>query len=152
MSTSKVWYIPHHAVFHPSNPEKIRVVFDCSAEWHGISVSKSLISRPDLTNQIIGVLIKFREEPVAAMTDVEAMFYQVFVVEKHRSLLSFLWWENGNCDLSTQSCHTNVHVFDEASSPSWSNYELQKIAADNENKYGSEVAETLRNNFLWMTC
>ena len=32
----KVWYIPHHAVFHPSNPGKVRVVFDCSAEWYGI--------------------------------------------------------------------------------------------------------------------
>ena len=90
-------------MFHPSRPGKIRVGFDCSVEWYGISVNKSLISGPDLTNQIIGVLIKFREEPVAVMADIEAMFYQVFVAEKHRSLLSFLWWENGNCDLSPQS-------------------------------------------------
>ena len=81
-----VWYIPHHAVFHPSRPGKIMVVFDCRAEWHGISVNKFLISGPNLTNQIIGVLIKFREEPVAVMADIEAMFYQVFVAEKHRSL------------------------------------------------------------------
>ena len=26
----KVWYLPHHGVYHPRNPEKIRVVFDCS--------------------------------------------------------------------------------------------------------------------------
>ena len=51
------------------------------------------------------------------MADIEAMFYQVFVAEKHRSLLSFLWWENGNCDLSPQSYHMNVHVFGGASSP-----------------------------------
>ena len=143
----KVWYIPHHAMFHPSRPGKIRAVSDCSAEWHGISLNKSLTSGPDLTNQIIGVLIKFREEPVAVMADIETMFYQVFVAEKHRSLLSFLWWENGNCDLSPQSYHMNVHVFGGASSPSCSNYALRKTAADNENKYRSEVAETLRNNF-----
>ena len=41
----------------------------------------------------------------------------------------------------------NVHVFGGASSPSCSNYALRKTAADNENKYRSEVAETLRNNF-----
>ena len=130
-----------------NRPGKIRVKFNCSAEWHGISVNKSLISGPDLTNQIIGVLIKFRQEPLAVMADTEAMFYQVFVAEKHRSLLSFLWWENGNCDLSPQSYHMNVHVFGGASSPSCSNYALRKTAADNENKYRSEVAETLRNNF-----
>lgn len=28
---SKTWYIPHHGVYHPRKPIKIRVVFDCSA-------------------------------------------------------------------------------------------------------------------------
>ena len=52
---------------------------------------------PDFTNQIIEV--KFRKELVAVMADIEAMLYQVIVVEKHRSLLSFIWWETGNCNL-----------------------------------------------------
>ncbi len=29
----KVWYIPHHGVYHPRKPEKIRVVFDCGATY-----------------------------------------------------------------------------------------------------------------------
>ena len=81
----KVWYIPHIAVFHPSRPRKLRVMFYYSAECHDISVNKSLISGPDLTNQIIGVLVRFRKEPVALMTDIEAIFYQVFVAEKQKS-------------------------------------------------------------------
>ena len=28
----KVWYIPHHGVYHKDKPEKIRIVFDCSAK------------------------------------------------------------------------------------------------------------------------
>jgi len=31
----KVWYIHHHGVHHPKKPEKIRVVFDCSAKFAG---------------------------------------------------------------------------------------------------------------------
>ena len=31
----KTWYIPHHGVFNPNKPGKIRVVFDCSAEVDG---------------------------------------------------------------------------------------------------------------------
>nr|XP_046184366.1 uncharacterized protein LOC124013855 [Oncorhynchus gorbuscha] len=27
------WYIPHHGVYHPQKPGKIRVVFDCSAKF-----------------------------------------------------------------------------------------------------------------------
>ena len=25
-----VWYVPHHAVFHPPKPGKLRIVFDCA--------------------------------------------------------------------------------------------------------------------------
>ena len=32
-----VWYIPHHGVYHPKKPGKIRVVFDCSADYKGES-------------------------------------------------------------------------------------------------------------------
>ena len=143
----KVWYIPHHVVFHPNKPRKLWVAFDCSAEWHGTSVNKSLMSGPDLTNQIISVLVKFRKEPVAVTADIEAMFYQVFVAEKHRSRLSFLWWENGNYNLLIQTYHMNVHVFGGTSSLSCSNYALRKTAAYNETKYGTKVTETRRNNF-----
>ena len=55
----------------------MRIGFNCSAEWPGISVNKSLMSGPDIINQIIGVLVKFREEPVAVIADIDAIFYQV---------------------------------------------------------------------------
>ena len=31
----KVWYIPYHGVYHPHKPNKIRGVFDCSAQFKG---------------------------------------------------------------------------------------------------------------------
>ncbi len=27
------WYLPHQSVFHPQKPDKVRVVFDCAAEY-----------------------------------------------------------------------------------------------------------------------
>ena len=35
----KAWYIPHHGVYHPKKPDKIRVVFDCSAKFAGTSLN-----------------------------------------------------------------------------------------------------------------
>ena len=70
--SGKTWYIPHHGVVHPAKPEKVRVVFDCSAEYRGTSLSNQLISGPDLTNQLDGVLARFKEEPVAFIADVVA--------------------------------------------------------------------------------
>ena len=52
--------------------KKIRVVFDCSARFNGVSLNKSLMSGPDLTNQIVGVITRFREESVVIMGDIEA--------------------------------------------------------------------------------
>ena len=81
------------------------------------------------------------------MTDIEAMFYQKFVADQHRNLLSFLWWENGDINEQPQHYHMNVHVFGGTSSPSCSNYALRRTARDHEQKYGKEVADTLRGDF-----
>ena len=69
--------------------EKIRVVFDCSAEYQGKSLNQQLFQGPDLTNNLIGVLIRFRKYEVAYMTDVESMFHQVKCPENDRDLLRF---------------------------------------------------------------
>lgn len=69
-SNQQVWYIPHHGVYHPKKPNKIRVVFDCSAQFKGESLNKHLLQGPDMTNNLTGVLCRFRKEPVAFMCDV----------------------------------------------------------------------------------
>ena len=61
---SPVWYIPHHGLFHPKKPSKIQVVFDCSAVVKGESLSKHLLQGPDLTNNLPGVLCRFRRKRV----------------------------------------------------------------------------------------
>ena len=58
--SGKTWYIPHHGVYHPSKPGKIRVVFDCSAQFNGRSLNKELLTGPDLTNPLMGILTRFR--------------------------------------------------------------------------------------------
>ena len=55
----ETWYIPHHSVYHPKK-QKIRVVFDCSARFKGSSLNDQLLSEPDLTNNLLGVLCRFR--------------------------------------------------------------------------------------------
>ena len=100
------WSLP------PSKRDKIRVVFDCSAEYKGEALNKHLLQGPDLTNKLVGVLSRFRQEPVAFMADIEAMFLQVHVTECYQDLLRFLWWENGNLISSIQDDSSPFRVRD----------------------------------------
>ena len=53
--------------------------------------TEELESGPDLTNQLVGVLIRFRVKSVAFMAVIQAVFYQIKVPEKQISFLKFLW-------------------------------------------------------------
>jgi hypothetical protein len=118
-----VWYIPHHGVYHPRKPEKIRVVFDCSVNYKGESLNDHLLQGPDLTNQLVGVLFRFRKDSTAFMCDVEAMFHQFKVVEVHRNFLRFLWWEDGDTSKRPIEYRMTVHLFGAGSSPGCANFE-----------------------------
>ena len=47
---NKLWYLPHHGVYHHVKPNKIHVAFNCSAEYAGRSINKELLVGPDLAN------------------------------------------------------------------------------------------------------
>lgn len=64
-----LWYLPHHAVFHPHKPDKLRVVFDCAARFRGTSLNDQLLHGPDLTNNLFGVLEGFRQDPIALVSE-----------------------------------------------------------------------------------
>ena len=130
------WFIPHHGIYHPSKSDKICVVFDCSAACNGVTINEKLMSGPDLTNQIISTFVKFRRDFLEVMADIEAIFYQVFVADQYRNLLSFLWWENGDISEQPQHYRMKVHVFGGTSSPNCSNYALRRTARDHERKCG----------------
>lgn len=138
------WYIPHHGVYHPKKPDKLRVVFDCSAKYQGTSLNDHLLQGPDLMNKLIGVLVRFRHHPVAFMCDVEKMFHQFHVEEADRNYLRFLWWKNRDLTLQPQEYRMKVHLFGATSSPGCANYGLKHLAKENECTYplGSKFITT----------
>ena len=83
----RTWYINHYVVYHPTK-HKIRVVFNCSEKFKGLSLNDVLLQGPDLTNNLIGVLTRFREHEVGVQGDIRGMFHQVKVAEKDRDLLT----------------------------------------------------------------
>ena len=119
----------------------------CSAEYKGEALIKHLLQGPDLTNKLVGVLSRFRQELVASMAGIEAMFLQVHVTECYRDLLRFMWWENGNLDQQPSTYRMTVHLFGAGSSPGCCNFALKTTAEDYEKELGSEQPEFLRRDF-----
>ena len=93
----KVFYIPHFPVYHPDKPDKVRVVNDCKATYQGISVNNMCLQGPDLLNNLMYVLLRFRQHEYAWAADVSAMYFQVKIPVDQRDILRFLWYDqNGD--------------------------------------------------------
>ena len=147
-----VWYLPHHPVFHPHKPEKLRIVFDCAAKFQGLSLNDMVHRGPDLTNKLVGVLLRFRQERVAFMADIEAMFHQVLVNQTDRDVLRFLWWSNDDISCAPKIYRMVAHLFGGVWSPSCANFALKHTAQDNIDEYDEETVRTVDRNFYVDDC
>ena len=147
-----VWYLPHHPVLNPNKPGKVRVVFDCAAKHQGTSLNDQLLHGPDLTNNLVGVMTRFRQEPVALMTDVESMFHQVNVNPNDCDALRFLLWPNNDLNSEPEEYQMMVHLFGATSSPSCANFALRRTAEDNQQEFSKEAVNSVKDNFYVDDC
>ncbi len=131
----ETWYIPHHGIYHPKKPERLRVVYDCSAKHKGTSLNEHLLNGPDMINNLTGVLVRFRQHQVALMCDIEKMFHQFQVKENDRNYLRFVWWKDGDMNSQPQAYRMTVHLFGAVSSPGCANYGLKHLAKENSSAY-----------------
>ncbi|XP_073449004.1 uncharacterized protein [Aquarana catesbeiana] len=135
------WYLPIFGVYHPQKPGQIRVVFDSSAKYEGLSLNDVLLSGPDLNNTLLGVLIRFRKERVAVTADVQQMFYCFLVRKDHRDYLRFLWYENNDFNKDVK------HVFGNSPSPAVAIYNLRRAAQEGEEEHGTDAKQFVMRNF-----
>ncbi|KAL3970370.1 KRAB domain-containing zinc finger protein [Sarotherodon galilaeus] len=139
LDKQSTWYIPHHG--------KLRVVFDCSARFQDTSLNDHLLTGPELTNTLVGVLCRFRKGPVAIMCDVERMFHQFHVKPEDQDYLRFLWWENGNLESPPSVFRMKVHLFGAASSPGCANFGLKHLATEGQDRFNQSTVKFIRRNF-----
>ena len=142
----KTWYLPHHPVIHPHKPGKVRAVFDAASRYRNTSLNDQLLVGPDLMNNLVGILIRFRQDPIALIADIEAMFHQVKVKPEDCDALRFLW-SDGDVEGPAVAFKMLVHIFRAKSSPCCANKALLQTANDNESKCGKDVADVVRRNF-----
>ena len=91
--------------------------------------------------------MRFRKGEYAVMANVEKMFHQIYVWEKDRDALRFLWRDKPTdkiCDYIT-----NVHLFGKIDSPCCASWSLKKTATDQANYYcNSSIDKVLYNLYM----
>ena len=144
------WYLPHHPVQHPRKPGKIRVVFDCAAKCAGLSLNDALMQGPDLVNNLLSVLVRFRQDSIALVADIEGMFHQIRLKPSHLNALRFLWWPSGNLYETPQVFQMMVHIFGATSSPACASFCLKQTAIDFGHLFDPKIAKIVQDNFTSM--
>uniref|UniRef100_A0A5S6Q5T6 Reverse transcriptase domain-containing protein n=1 Tax=Trichuris muris TaxID=70415 RepID=A0A5S6Q5T6_TRIMR len=97
----RAWYLPHHGVRSVAKPDKLRVVFDDSAVFNGISLNNMLSKGPPLLSDLCHLLIRFRRYQIAVAADVDHMFLQVAVSQSDQTVIRFLWRNSSHKPLRT---------------------------------------------------
>ena len=152
VASSRVWYIPHHAVLNANKPGRVRVVYDCAARSHGTSLNENLMRGPDFVNSLMGVLLRFRKNRVAIVSDIKGMFHQVRCAPKDRDALRFLWYPEGNLEAEPVPHRMMVHLFGAKSSPSCAAFALLQTAKVYGKLYNPTVSDVVRKCFYVDDC
>ena len=83
-------YVPHHGVTNVNKPGKVKVVFHAAAQFDKTCLNEKLLKGPDYLNNLIRILLRFRREPYAVISDIEQMYYQMKVAENNQDALRFV--------------------------------------------------------------
>ncbi|XP_052704714.1 uncharacterized protein LOC128180620 [Crassostrea angulata] len=137
------WYLPLFGVYNSKKPDQIRGVFDSSAVFQDVSLNSVLMSGPDLTNNLVGILMRFRENAIAISGDIQQMFYAFRVHEDHRDYLRFFWYEDNNFEKPLIQYRMKAHVFGNTPSPAVATYGLRKASSVGDD----DVRKFVYNNF-----
>ena len=86
------FYIAHHGVMKPgSKSTPCRLVFDSSHKFNGCSLNDFLAKGPSFLNNLLGILLRFREGLVGFSGDITKMFHSVDIPLEDQMVHLYLW-------------------------------------------------------------
>ena len=119
----RLCYLPHHLVTNPNKLGKVRRISNADSTFKGNSLTSNLLTGPDLLNNLVGLLLRFREYPVA---DIEAKFTLVGIIERYQLSMSILW----PVERRTKQFQYTRLIFGTRCSPTTAVFVFQKTASN----------------------
>ena len=124
-------------MFHPQKQDKILVVFDAASLHNAVSLDNQLLQGSDFTNSLLGILLRFRQYPIAL---------KVKVPPEDSDALRFLWWEDSDLERLSEFQMT-THIFGATDSPSCANFCLKRAAEDRKRRCSDEAVSAVKKDF-----
>lgn len=127
-------FLPHHGVLRESSATtKLRTVFDASAvTTSGKSFNEIQMVGPTVQDDLLSILLRFRQHKYVVTGDVEKMYRQILVTDSQRSLQQILWREDPSNHL--QSYKLNTITYGLSSSPFLATRCLTQLASETSHK------------------
>ncbi|XP_045215048.2 uncharacterized protein LOC123565244 [Mercenaria mercenaria] len=88
-----IHYLSHHGVVTPQKTTtKLRIVYDASAKTRNKKcLNECLYRGPVMLQDLCGMLMRFRMQPIAIVADIEKAFLQVGLQVVQRDTTRFVW-------------------------------------------------------------
>ena len=97
-----------------------------------------LLTGPDLLNNLVGILFRFREGKYAALSNIEQMFYQINVRPEDQDALRFLWWDD-----KTKAIEDHIMCIQDCIA----NWTLKRTARHSEEVICENIIDQINRNF-----
>lgn len=149
--TGPVWYISHLIAPNPhSVSTPVRLVWNSSQKYRGLSLNDILIKGPDVLNPIRAVLLRFRAGVYAALGDIRKMYNSVWLEDREVHLHRFLWRDTEDADIEDYAitrvnigdkpagCIAQVAMRETANLPSFSHFTEEKRVLE-EDAYVDDI-------------
>lgn len=143
-----VCYLPHHPVFKDSSSTtKVRVVFDGSAKTStNYSLNEALLTGPTVQEELLDLMLRFRNHAIALVADVAKMYRQILVHEDDRSLQRILWRFDQSETVKVYELQTVTYGL--APSSFLATRVLKQLALDSGSKYKLATNAVLEDFYM----
>ncbi len=107
-----VWYVSHLIAPNPhSVTTPVRLVWNSSQKFKGVSMNDLLLKGTDVLNPIRAVLLRFRIGVYAVLGDIRKMYNSVWLEDREMHLHRFLWRDSPNEEIGEYAV-TRVNIGD----------------------------------------
>ena len=121
-------------------------VLNGASKFHSVSLNQSLLVVRDLLQNLLRVLLRFRQHKFAVSADIEGIFFLVEVILADQPSLRFLWREDLTGEV--KKFQYTRHIFGARDSTTCANFALQQTARKNNAKFRAAFSAVLDNFYM----